>query len=111
MPPSSSSAVAKRTSLACAGGVVCEEVVSTATPAPEDLGLLRYYGRDISLAVKGEGLHGAGGCVVSGLGCAVDGVEGGADRDDAQPVPGGGQARADGPGRDGHVIGPAGLDH
>jgi hypothetical protein len=35
----------KGTSLACAGGVVCEEVVSTATPAPEDLELLSYYGR------------------------------------------------------------------
>jgi hypothetical protein len=50
MPSSSSSAVAKGISLACAGGVAGEEVVSTATPAPEDLELLSYYGRDISLS-------------------------------------------------------------
>src|SRR4029077_8480925 len=109
MPPSSSSAVAKGTSLACAGGVVCEEVVSTATPAPEDLELLSYYGRDIPLVVKGEGLYGGGGCVVSGLGCAVDGVEGVADRCDGQAVPGCGEVGQAGPGRGGRGIGPGGA--
>src|SRR5580693_6894937 len=111
MPPSSSSAVAKGTSLACAGGVVCEEVVSTATPAPEDLELLSYYRRDISLVVKGEGLQGGGGGVVSGSGGSVDGVQGAADRRDGQPVPGFGEVRQAGPGPAGYVIDPDGAEH
>src|SRR6516225_5620764 len=112
MPPSSSSAVAKGTSLACADGVVGEEVVSTATPAPEDLELLSYCGRDISLLLEGEGLQGGGGCVVPGLGGAVDGVQGAADRREGQSVPGFGEVRqAGGPGRADRVIGPDGAEH
>ena len=61
-------------------------MVSTTTPAPEDL--LSYYGLDISLVVEGEGLQGGGGVVVPGLGGSVDDVQGVADRCDGQPVPG-----------------------
>ena len=63
-----------------------------------DLDLLRCYACDSFLAVKGEDLQGAGGCVVSGLSCAVDGVEGVADYRDALTVPGRGQGRQGRPG-------------
>ena len=63
------------------------------------------------LAVKGERLYGAGGCVVSGGGCSVDGVEGVADRCDGQPVPGCGEVRQGGPGGAGQVVCPDRVEH